>query len=91
MIHLSYGQLALRNSTFLVLDDELDTEELLIGVPILGNVKMETRKLLDDKRAVLDGTDFQCFSDETKYRVCDQSHDLSKDKVDPRSVFQKCF
>lgn len=60
-------KLALSDIIFLVLDDELDTEELLTGLLLLRHMKMDTRTLLDLSRSLLDGMDFQCVLKKTKY------------------------
>jgi transposase InsO family protein len=57
VLHLAAGQLALLNVTFLVADDELSCEDLLIGLPVLQHLRVDTRTLLENQRAALDGAD----------------------------------
>ena len=57
VLHLSSDQLALKHVTFLVLDDDLANEDLLIGLPVLEHVKVDTRTLLEQNRAQFDGSD----------------------------------
>lgn len=59
IMHLSSGQLALSNVKFLVSDDALVSEDLLIGLPVLEHLQVETRTLLERNRSALDGAD--CF------------------------------
>lgn len=57
VLHLSSGQLALSNVTFLVADGDLPCEDLLVGLPVLRHLQVDTRTLLEDRVSVLDGTD----------------------------------
>ena len=57
VFHLSSGQLALSNVTFPVADDDLAREDLVIGLPVLQNLQVDTRSLLENNRAALDGVD----------------------------------
>ena len=57
VLHLSSGQLALVNVTYLVADGELTCEDLLIGLPVLQHLHVDTRTLLENNRAELDGSD----------------------------------
>ena len=57
ILHLASGQLALANVTFLVADDALACEELLIGLPVLRHLQVDTRTLLENNRLSLDGAD----------------------------------
>lgn len=57
VLQLSSGRLALKNVSFLVADDELSCEDLLIGLPVLHQLELDTRTLLERNRAILDGTD----------------------------------
>lgn len=43
--------------SFLVADDELVNEDVLIGLPALKQSQMDTRTLLENSQAVLDGSD----------------------------------
>lgn len=57
VLQLASGQLALANVSFLVADDELACEELIIGLPVLRHLQVDTRTLLENNRSVLDGSD----------------------------------
>ena len=57
VLQLSSGQLALTNVTFLVADNELTCEDILIGNPLLKHLKIYMRTLLEENRAQLDGSD----------------------------------
>eukprot|EP00737_Agarophyton_chilense_P003792 gb/GEZJ01004544.1/.p1 GENE.gb/GEZJ01004544.1/~~gb/GEZJ01004544.1/.p1 ORF type:complete len:294 (-),score=41.13 gb/GEZJ01004544.1/:342-1223(-) len=59
-LKLSAGPLALVNITFLVADEELTAEDLLIGLPVLEHLGVDTKTLLEEKRNFLDG--FDCSS-----------------------------
>ena len=56
-LHLSSGLLALVNVTYLVADDTLNCEDLLIGRPVLLHLQVDSRTLLENNRSLLDGTD----------------------------------
>lgn len=53
----SIGQLPLTNIFFVVSDNELPCENLLIGLPVLQHLKIDSRILLDSWRDSLDGMD----------------------------------
>lgn len=57
ILHLASGQLALVNIKFLVADDDLACEDLLIGRPVLHHLQIDTKTLLELSRKSLDGTD----------------------------------
>lgn len=57
IFHLSSGQLYILEVSFLVADDELIFESVIIGRPVLENVKIDTVSLLDQNREHLYGTD----------------------------------
>lgn len=57
VLHLASGQLALANVTFLVADGDLACEDLLINLPVLRHLQVDTRTLLENNRSVLDGAD----------------------------------
>ena len=57
VLHLSSGQLALANVTYLVADDDLACEDILIGLPVLRHLQVDTRTLLETNRSALDGID----------------------------------
>lgn len=57
VLRLNAGPLALNNATFLVPDGELAAEDLLIGLPILQHLGIDTKAMLEKHRDVLDGAD----------------------------------
>lgn len=57
VLQLSSGRLALKNVSFLVAYNELSDEDLLIGLPFLHHLELDTRTLLEMNRAIPDGTD----------------------------------
>lgn len=57
VLELSSGRLALRNVSFLVADKDLSCEDLLIGLPVLRHLEIDSRTMLERNRAILDGTD----------------------------------
>lgn len=60
ILSLSSGRLALCNISYLVVDGELTDDQLLIGLPVLQHLKVDTRTLLERHKKSLDGTD--CLS-----------------------------
>lgn len=57
ILHLYSGHVKLRSIRFLVADEELAAEELLIGLTVLSHLKMDTSMLLEATRPELDGID----------------------------------
>eukprot|EP00737_Agarophyton_chilense_P004416 gb/GEZJ01005548.1/.p1 GENE.gb/GEZJ01005548.1/~~gb/GEZJ01005548.1/.p1 ORF type:complete len:277 (+),score=18.39 gb/GEZJ01005548.1/:1081-1911(+) len=57
VLHLSSGSLALQNITYLVADNDLACEELLIGRPVLRHLRVDTETLLNNNRFALNGAD----------------------------------
>lgn len=57
ILQLSSGPLALVNVTYLVADAQLAVEDLLIGLPILKHLGIDTKTLLEERRDLLDGAD----------------------------------
>lgn len=57
VLHLSTGNLEPWNITILVSDDELASEDLLIGLPILRHRKVDTRTILEGNIAELNDMD----------------------------------
>ena len=57
VMELSSGRLALTNISFLVSDAALSREEMLIGLPVLQHLGIDSRTFLERNRATLDGTD----------------------------------
>lgn len=54
---MSAGPLALVNVTFLVADADLSAEDLLIGLPVLQHLGVDSKTLLEERRDLLDGAD----------------------------------
>lgn len=57
VLKLSAGKMALLNVTFLVADDDTACEDLLLGLPVLRHLGIDSRTLLEQKWSSLDGTD----------------------------------
>lgn len=57
VLKLSSGHMALLNVTFLVADDETACEDLLLGLPVLRHLGIDSRTLLERQWSSLDGTD----------------------------------
>lgn len=57
VLRLSTGPLALTNLKFFVADDELAAEEILIGLPVLRHLGVDTKTMLERDRERLDGAD----------------------------------
>ncbi len=53
------------NISFLVVDDELEAESILIGHPVLQHISIDTKTLLDENRGSHDGTDCSLFGNPT--------------------------
>ena len=53
ILHLSAGQLALLNVSFLVADDDLADEDLLLGHPLLAHLGVDSRSILEHNYQVL--------------------------------------
>lgn len=62
---LAAGPLALVNVTFLVANADLSAEELLIGLPVLQHLGINTKTLLEQKHDVIDGVDCSSIRNET--------------------------
>lgn len=56
-LRLSAGRLALKNITFVVADDQLESEDLFVCLPVLQHLRFDTKTLLEDNIEVLNGTD----------------------------------
>lgn len=61
VLHLHSGRLAFKNIRFLIADDAVSCEDLLIGRPVLRHLRVDTRTLLEDRVRTVDGTD--CSTD----------------------------
>ena len=57
VLQLPSGSLALANITFLIADNDLACEDLLIGRPVLRHLRVDTETLLDNNRFALNGAD----------------------------------
>lgn len=57
VLHLNSGRLALKNIRFLIADDAMTCEDLLIGIAVLEHLRVDTKTLLEDRIESLDGTD----------------------------------
>lgn len=57
VLHLSVGQLALKNIKFLVADDKVESEDHLIGLSVLRHLRANTKTLLEENLDALNGTD----------------------------------
>lgn len=66
VLHLSAGQMALKNIRYLVADDSLTCEDILIGLPVLRHLRVDTRTLLEDNYTSLHGTDCALNDSETQ-------------------------
>lgn len=53
----SMGKSALTNISFLVADEALSCEDILIGLPVLRHLKIDIRTILESHRESLDGMD----------------------------------
>lgn len=57
ILHLSAEKLALLNVEVLIPDDALTSEDMIIGLPVLRHLKVDTKTLLEQNSAALVGTD----------------------------------
>lgn len=57
VLRLTTGPLALVNVTFLIPDDELAAEDVLLGLPLLQHLGIDTKTMLEQNRDNLDGAD----------------------------------
>lgn len=57
ILSLPSGKLAMLNVCFLVADDDLACESVLVGLPLLEHMKVDTKTMLDENRDRLDGID----------------------------------
>lgn len=55
MLRITVGPLALVNVVLLVLDDELAAEDVLLGLPLLQHLGIDTKTMLEKHRDNLDG------------------------------------
>lgn len=65
-LHLSVGQLAQNNMMLLVAEIMVESEDLLIGLPFICQLQVETKKLLEENIFALNGTD--CSLKETQQK-----------------------
>lgn len=66
VLRLSTGPLALTNVKFLVADADLAAEDILIGLPVLRHLGVDTRTMLERDRKRLDGSDCSVVSPPAK-------------------------
>lgn len=57
VLKLPARKIALLNVKFLVAEDDTAFEDLLLGLPVLHHLRIDTRTLLKQKWSSLDGTD----------------------------------
>lgn len=72
ILHLAVGQLGLVNVAYLVADDDLSDADVLIGQPVLRHLQVDTRTMLENNCARLDGTD--CSNVRTPRNASRQVH-----------------
>lgn len=58
--------MALCNISILVSDDDLTCKYLLIGLPFLQHLRIDSRTLLENNRSILDGMDFAIVGNPTE-------------------------
>lgn len=51
------GSLALLNVEYLVADADFAAEDLFLGLPVLQNLVVDTKTLLEERGGLLDGSD----------------------------------
>lgn len=56
-MHVSSGQVVLTNISYLVADEDVSYEEIVIGFPVLCSLQVYTKTLLENNRAVLNVSD----------------------------------
>lgn len=56
-LFLTAGPLLLANVSYLVTNAELAVEDLLLGLPVLQHLRVDTKLLSEERRDLLDGTD----------------------------------
>lgn len=66
ILHLALGRLAFGNITLLVGDDDFTCVELLIRLLVLQHLQVDTRRLLENSRADLDGADCSLVVNSTR-------------------------
>lgn len=54
---LSFGHLAVVNVPYLVADEDLTSDDLLVGRSVFHHLRIDPRTLLEEERSILDGTD----------------------------------
>eukprot|EP00178_Gracilaria_changii_P000257 TRINITY_DN1027_c0_g1_i1.p2 TRINITY_DN1027_c0_g1~~TRINITY_DN1027_c0_g1_i1.p2 ORF type:complete len:1106 (+),score=114.18 TRINITY_DN1027_c0_g1_i1:5972-9289(+) len=69
ILHLASGTLALMNISFLISDDDLACEHLLIGEPVLHHLRVDTHTLLDNNRFALNGSDCSTVGNPTSTKA----------------------
>lgn len=61
------GQMATKNISFLIADQDMEAEPLLVGKPVLAHLKLGTVSLLVQNISEIDGTDFHEVGKPTIY------------------------
>eukprot|EP00171_Calliarthron_tuberculosum_P022172 IDg22172t1 len=57
ILNLKVGRMAMKNLSFLVADDQMSAEPLIIGRPVLEHFNLDTKTLLEKHAKQLDGID----------------------------------
>lgn len=57
MLKLTSCPLSLLNVEYLAADADFAIEDLLLGMPVLRHVDMDTKTFLEERRGLLDGSD----------------------------------
>lgn len=64
VLPVSVGQPALKNNTFFVADDKVESEDLFVGLPVFRHLCVETKMLLEENIDVQNATD--CSLEDTQ-------------------------
>lgn len=57
VLELSAGTMAILNVSFIGADEDIECEDKLLGQIVLQNLGIDSRKLLETHRTIMDGTD----------------------------------
>ncbi len=66
VMKLRVGKMALKNVTFLVCDDKMTNEPIIIGRPVLEHLRIDTKTLPEERALDLDGTDCSNVANPTR-------------------------
>lgn len=58
VVELSVGQHVLKNIEFLVADEKVESEDLLIGLPVFLHLRVDKKRPLEENIESLTGTDY---------------------------------